>query len=566
MSEPVGHTFVTARQATIHALFVKHRSMSEVARALNVTQIRVREALVQHERNRMRDVGIQPPPLRDMLKGDVTTRLGVPRSEFGGRPAKHVQLDERVRGGVLPTSRKASKRFAIGIPQSGVKRYIITSVEPDLRVHAGFWRNLKAYAAACNADLLVFRLGSVGPRACVPSSYADHLVTDAFGIEGLLDVALDERIPARMARPLEGIRRSSACWTIIGHPAVQFETLPRLRADGYKAQLTTGCMSLPRNSQSQNARELGAVIIEVVAGGAVHCRHILTPTDGDGSFQDLDARVSRGAVRYGCRVEALTFGDIHHKHMDPEVAVATWGLGATRACSGLSLVDRLRPRHMVFHDVCDFDSRNHHDRRNHLRRFVQMAGGGGDVAAELKSTARFLESTRRKWSQSIVVNSNHDDALIRWLKESDFREDPINALFFLEASLQLHTRLAAGKTEDDFFEQTLRRVSSDQLAGVRFLRTGESYKIAGIEAGIHGHLGADGRQGDVRFFERLGIKATLGHTHRPLTRNGIYCTGVCQANLEYAKGAVTGWGVGHVVNYSNGARQHLILIDGAFHG
>lgn len=163
------------------------------------------------------------------------------------------------------------------------------------------------------------------------------------------------------------------------------------------------------------------------------------------------------------------------------------------------------------------------------------------------------------------MRSNHDEALTRWLREADFRDDPLNALFFLETSLALHRRLASGRGAEDLFEQTLRRLSSDGLRGVRFLKEGESMAIAGVEASLHGHRGADGRPGDLRFFERIGMRATLGHTHRPVTRDGILCAGVCATDLAYARGQITAWGVGHVVTYASGARQHLLFDGGAFH-
>jgi hypothetical protein len=328
--------------------------------------------------------------------------------------------------------------------------------------------------------------------------------------------------------------------------------------------MTTGSMSLPTTSGKARGRELGAVIVEITAKGGVYCRHLLAPADGDGTFHDLDVQVSRGVVRGGVRAEALTFGDIHRAHLDPAVAAATWGIGTLLGC-GEPLVDRLRPRHLVFHDVCDFESRNAHDARDHHKRFAQMAAGTGDVRAELAQAANFLADTRRSWATSVVVGSNHDDALVRWLRESDFREDPANALFFLETSLRLHQWLAAGRSSDGFFEETLRDFNSDGLVGVRFLRMGESLKLAGVEASIHGHIGADGRPGDVRSFERLGIRATLGHTHRPLARDGIYCAGVCNMDLDYARGPITAWAVGHVATYPTGSRQHLLFDGGAFH-
>lgn len=562
---PEGGTHVTAQQAVVHALFRKHRSMSVVARMLGLTQIRVREALVQHQRNTMRDAGQRPPPLKEMLRGDVSPRFGVPRSENGGRPAKHLPVDDQdARAGTAYQRGWRSQARSVVVPDQGVTRLIVTSVEPDAPVHQGFWANLQAYAAYLGADLAVVRTGSVATRRDLSADYQRHVTGAAIEAGALLDVAADELPPARFARPLEVMRhRNHARWTVVPHGAIQLETLPRLRADGLRVQMTTGSMSVP--AKMKRSRELGAVIAEITARGAVHCRHLLAPSGGDGTFHDLDVQMSRGAVRCGVRTEALTFGDIHRVHLDPAVAAATWGIGA-RPGAAEPLVDRLRPRHLVFHDVCDFEARNAHDARDHHKRFAQLAAGAGDVRAELKQAAAFLSDTRRPWAASVVVGSNHDAALVRWLREADFRDDPSNALFFLETSLELHRWLAGGRDTDGFFEQTLRDLSGDGLSGVRFLRKGENLRLAGVEASIHGHLGADGRPGDVRFFERLGIRATLGHTHRPLARDGIYCVGVCSMDLAYARGPITAWAVGHVVTYPNGSRQHLLFDGGAFHG
>ena len=183
----------------------------------------------------------------------------------------------------------------------------------------------------------------------------------------------------------------------------------------------------------------------------------------------------------------------------------------------------------------------------------------------MRAASEFLAGTRRDWSRSVVVGSNHDEAFMRWLREADFREDPLNAVFFLECSLALHRRLADGVGGDGFFERTLRHLSNDGLPGVRFLCPGESLKVGGIECAIHGHVGSDGRQGSMRFFERLGIRATLGHTHRPTTRDSICCAGVSASGLEYARGTLTSWAAAHVVTYPTGARQHLFFVGGRFY-
>ncbi len=568
-------TFVTPQQAAIHDLFLRHRSMSLVARELGVSQIRVREALVQYQRNMLRDQGVRPPPLREMMLGDVVTRFCTPLENVGGRPAKHSRFslgtcaapagESRTGASLLPEAVPApAADRRIDPPAVGVARYVLTSVEAGTEVHRGFWANLQAYAARINAELLVIRTGAVGLVGGGDARLRALATTGRINIGGLVDVVAARALQS--SRPLDAASiPRDATWTLVPHPGIQLETIARIRSDGLRVQMTTGAATLPRSGSRADWRvELGAVVIEVRADGHAHCRHLLAHVDGDGSFHDLDRHVSGGAVKVGCSVRAIVFGDVHHAHLDPAVAAATWGVPDGRANRQMPIVDRLRPRTMVFHDICDFSARSHHDARDPHRRFALMSSGRECVRSEFLATAHFLAATRRKWSEVVVVQSNHDAALVRWLREADFRQDPVNAEFFLECSLALHRRLARDIDADGLFEQVLRGLSDDGLSQVRFLATGEGLKIAGVECGIHGHSGADGKRGGMSFFEGMGIKAILGHNHRPTTRGGICTAGVCQLDLAYARGPLTAWAVGHIITHEDGARQHLIYEGGRF--
>jgi len=569
-------SFVTGQQATIHELFLKHRSMSMVAREVGVSQIRVREALVQYQRNILRDQGIRPPSLREMMLGDVVTRFCTPRENVGGRPAKHARFSlgvgdaasarARPDAGVPSSAAQNSPSLRrIDPPAVGTARYLLTSVEAGAEVHRGFWTNLQAYAARSGAELLVIRLGAVGVVGGGDARLRSLATTSRIDIGGLVDVVSGSR-SSQSSRPLDSpsIPRE-ARWTLVPHAAIQLETLARLRGDGLRVQMTTGAATVPRGRSRPDWRgELGAVMIEVRGDGHAHCRHLLASIDGDGAFHDLDRRVSDGRVTVGRPVAAIVFGDLHHAHLDAEVAAATWGVDGGVVDRVVPIVDRLRPRTMIFHDVCDFSARSHHDARDPHRRFALMSTGGECVRSEFRATAEFLAATRRTWSETVVVQSNHDAALVRWLREADFRQDPVNAEFFLECSLALYRRLAQDATGDGLFEQVVRGLSKDGLQQVRFLRTGEGLKIAGVECGIHGHSAADGKRGSMSAFEALGIRAILGHNHRPTTRGGICSAGVCQLDLAYARGPLTAWAVGHVVAHDDGARQHLIFEGGRF--
>lgn len=556
-------THVTPAQAAAYNSFMRTHSMSETARELGRSQIRVREMLVQYERNLLRDAGVRPPTLKEMLRGDVTTRFGVSRDLRQGRPAKHpravaVILPTRPSGGWR--ERPAGSRI-VAVPTRGVHRLLITGAERGAPVHAPFLANLQAYARHLGAEILALdgEDPSRGPLAPELRTFAERRPVS---VGDKLDLRPDVALHRVARAPLEGLERASpGRWAAFVHPAFQLDSLPRLRLERPRIHMTTGVATRPA-PQSPGGDAPGALIVELSADGAVHVRH-LRGDMRDGSFHDLDARVASGRVATGLQVEAIVYGDVHHSRMDDAVARATWGDDA--AGPGVPLVDRLRPRTQVIHDICHFHARSHHDRRDHHARFARHVEGNGGVRREMAAAASFLGSTRRPWGRTCVVHSNHDQALGRWLREADHRTDPENAEFLIDRERAMLARLRAGVGTETFFAETMRGLHPDGLDGVRFLTDGESLDIAGVECGLHGHAGADGAPGARWRFERLGLDLVLGHSHRPTARGGVYTAGVCQLDMGYNRGPTT-WAIAHVAVHASGARQHLIMDGGRFTG
>ena len=554
-------THVTRSQAAIYDAFMRTHSMSQTARELNVSQIRVRESLVQYERNLMRDQGITPPPLKAMLKGDVTPRFGVSRDVKQGRPAKH-RPPASFPIPAAPSrawSERATRPRVVAAPGSGTRRLLVTGVEGGAPVHAPFLDNLQAYARHLGAEIVALRADhdNFGPTAPELARYATSTPVD---VAGRLDLRPDVALPRVAKAPLDGVERASpGRWAAFAHASFQLSSLPRLAGQRPRVHLTTGTATFGLGGSG--ATHPGALVVEVARDGAVFVRHVR----GDattGAFHDLDARASDGRIATGVPVEALVLGDIHHSRMDPAVAAATWGgdgAGAT------PLVDRLRPRVQVMHDVVDFLARNHHDRNDAHVRFLRHATGTGDVRVELAAAAAFLAATRRSGTRTVVVHSNHDDWLTRWLRETDHRQDPENAEYYLDRQRALLARLRAGVGSATFFAESLRQLDEGGLEGVRFLADGESLCVAGVELGVHGHLGPDGARGSIWGLERMGLDLVVGHGHRPTAAGAIYMAGVCQLDLAYNRGPTT-WAVAHVVVHADGARQHVFMHEGRFAG
>src|SRR3546814_16511890 len=120
------------------------------------------------------------------------------------------------------------------------------------------------------------------------------------------------------------------------------------------------------------------------------------------------------------------FGDIHVQEKDNLVAEAQE-----------DMLECFNPKYAFYHDILNFGSRNHHERKDPFRRLERYVLGQECVRTEVNATMNYVLNRAMTFrdTQHIVVDSNHDRALERQLRESDWREDPINMEFFMEFAI-----------------------------------------------------------------------------------------------------------------------------------
>jgi hypothetical protein len=365
-------------------------------------------------------------------------------------------------------------------------------------------------------------------------------------------------------------------WGIFPHAKIQLQAVATAKFAPTKQLMTTGCVTLVNYVQKKAGikagfhHQIGAVLVELMSDGSFYCRHLVADSihEDGGGFYDLDRRIENGEVTTGHRVEALNYGDIHHEKLDPTVALTTWGYDTEtgKTISDNTLLDRLQPRHQFFHDLSDFSPRNHHNIKDPHFLFANYRAGTDNVEEALMGCSSFLHETQRDFCNSVVVQSNHDNALLRWLKEVDYRQDPVNALFFLECQTSIYRQLADGVSSPPIFEQVLRDFQPAALNGVKFVSEDDSYMICGnIECAMHGHLGANGARGNPRHYTRMGSKSNTGHTHSPQIVDGAYVAGVSGSlDMGYNRG-LSSWDHSHIVTYANGARAILTMMEGRWY-
>jgi hypothetical protein len=306
------------------------------------------------------------------------------------------------------------------------------------------------------------------------------------------------------------------------------------------------------------------MIVSVSPDGAFWCRHIQANSLTDGSFYDLDRLVSKGTVKGGQRPEAVVHGDIHREKLDPEVALATWGFDMSTGTADEeypSVTRMLRPKRRVFHDLTDFTARNHHNIKDHHFMFKAHFHGRNNVKQDIQDSADFMKAINTPEIEDVVIQSNHDNALLKWVKTAEVKYDPENYEFWLECELSCIRALRFG-IEPQLYFDVMGHLIGELDHKIIFVQEDASYTVKGVELGMHGHYGANGAKGSPASFAKMGPKSITGHSHSPSITDGHVCVGVSgQMDMGYNKG-LSSWSHTDALVYPNGKRALMTLMGG----
>ena len=487
--------------------------------------------------------------------------LGVPRTTF-------QDAVRRMEAGRL-ARREFIERRSDTRPRRGyVKRYILTAAQDQTPVVQPFWDNLLAYAKYLGAEVVVAGF-TYNTRSADAAQFDEcirpYISNVQLDIGGRVLFCGEVNTSPTAALPLSGLETyTRAKWGVFPHPRVELRSIATMWGEPAKQIMTTGACTapnyLPRKAgvKAEFHHVIGAVIVEIDGDGDVFCRHLLQDP-ATGGFYDLTDKVEGGEVKRSLSVSGITWGDLHAEEVDPTVAAASW------VAEG-NMLDTLCPEYQYIHDLADFTARNHHNIKDPHFRFKRFTAQAECVRAAIDLTANVLSRTLRPYSQTIVVASNHDLMLERWLREADYKDDPVNALYYLDAQCALYSAMAARDERFSIFEWAVRRALAergDPADEVTFLRETDSFKVLNIEHAIHGHRGANGAKGHISSFARMGSKANVAHTHAAAIHEGIYQAGTSsKLDLYYNRGGLSSWNHAHIVDYANGKRTIVTVSNG----
>lgn len=446
------------------------------------------------------------------------------------------------------------------------KRFVVTCAQNGTPVDPNFFASLLAYCKHEKAELVVVPIRYKNPTSRWTQSQENaewwaaevqpYLFNQRKKLHSELVLIGDVKTQPTAVSPLtgfEGLTHHESM--ILAHTKIQLKTVPTAAGKKAKILTTTGACTVPNYSDTKAGKlghfhhSLAAVVVDV-AGSNYFLRHVIAAKDG--SFIDMRSEYRPDGERVPAPpVLALVMGDTHRAQMDKKVEKATFGEDG--------MVEVLDPEYLVFHDLHDGQSVNHHERKDPFAQVALRAKDAHLAEKEVREDVEWLKQVGEGRKVRIAA-ANHNDFLARWLRDVDWRTDPDNSEFYLESALELVRAIKRGEPTPDVFAHWVERLRGE--ADIRCLERQESFELAGIELSLHGDIGPNGARGSRTNLRRIGSKTIVGHSHSPGIEEGCYQVGTSsKLDLGYNQGP-SSWAHCHCAVLANGRRQLLFIWNG----
>tara|TARA_R110001592_G_scaffold128057_5_gene340092 strand:- start:2809 stop:4383 length:1575 start_codon:yes stop_codon:yes gene_type:complete len=441
------------------------------------------------------------------------------------------------------------------------KSYLVTWGQNATKVNKKLLKNMEVYAEHINAEIVVIAGRYHNPTSLKKSAKAKtndywmselnpYLSLNRHDIHKTVSVMSDCKIQATATNPLsglEGLSKENSC--IFGHPKVHMKMIPVLEGYNPKMIMTTGAITKPNYTDSKAGKksefhhQYGFVVVEIQNDEVAHIRQVTSQDNGN--FYDLSVRVKDGKVIKNDKIEALVCGDMHFGNEEQKVMDAT-----------MEIIDVLNPNTVVLHDVFDGYSISHHTMNDPFVQFGLEISGRNDLEAEidymLSQLGRF-----ENVDDVVIVRSNHDEHLDKFLKINDWRKLPTtkNSMAYMKYSHMLLNQYGSGNVVG-----VIPQVINERFPKYKCFSTQDSYRIKGWEVSQHGDIGANGSRGSSPQFRKLNTKLITAHTHSPTRADSHVCVGTTtKLRLSYNKGA-SGWLQSHAIIHQDGKVQQIHFI------
>ncbi len=430
-------------------------------------------------------------------------------------------------------------------------KYVITSAQYNASVNQEFYQSLQNYCRVNNAELIILpmRGSSIKDDKLSEELQQHKIITKDYKLNEKVRISNYEILP-QMIDPVTGLARftQTDVSTIFASPKQRLKVVPNSNVKLPKVLMTTGAVTHPNYKDNRignialKDHTYGAVVVEVANNNTYHYRHISSLKKG--VFYDLAVKYNKNKHPILERPEALILGDWHVGDTNQSVRSETF-----------RMIKNYNPKRILLHDFFNGYSISHHEQG----KIITLAKKSNKLSLEeeLRKTANDLKAIVKKSSEDteiVIVKSNHDEWLDRYLQEATFIEQPQNTLVGAELLIEVligEDALRAGISRHYNIPDN-----------VKFLKRDQDYKVRGWQLGSHGDKGASGARASVRSIEYALGKSITGHTHTPEIFRNVWKVGTStNLRLAYNEG-FSSWMNTHALLYANARPQLINIIKG----
>lgn len=442
--------------------------------------------------------------------------------------------------------------FSVDLPTKVFhkKRFIISTILPNSKVNTNFISAMELYCKTNNAELILVPIRGVRNEVLFNEQdaklYGKYFCTESIFNSNLRLV--NTGITANNKNPIQSIKElGHKNYSVIAGSTKQcMELIPSIHKDKVHLVYLTGTCSdiiykknVTGHINSEN-NTMGALVVEIQDDKIFYIRNVEWI---NGYFVDLNKAYYPNKVEK-IEAEAIVAGDFH--------------LSGDEDTKALDLLKQeikfLKAKKLFIHDFCSHNTINHHEQDNWVK-MAKMMKKFINLEAEHDYTAKVFND----WSEDLkhldfyIVKSNHDRWLSRYIGNRNlWIHDNSNALY-------AHTLCGYALMNMDPFELTMRHKIRRDIK-IHFIQD-KSFKIAGIELGLHGDIGNNGGMSSLRSLELSAGKCVVGHSHTPRILFKGFQVGTCtKLDLGYNVGGSSWWN-GNVSIYKDGHRQMLLGVD-----
>lgn len=303
---------------------------------------------------------------------------------------------------------------------------------------------------------------------------------------------------------------------------------------------------------AERDHQLGALIVEVEDDEKFYTRVIQSTEDG--SFTDLGIKYYPDGTTSQSKNAVYVIGDSHAGSHNRNLFASILSLlGNSEFITTV-----------VLHDICNTSSVSHHEANDFIRKVTRAIDGTDDMSNEATEVVDYLNSlTTLSNLDVVVVNSNHDRHIERYIKEArafkdrDFKNTRTACSLFLE----LTNPASNIKNPVQYLAENVSNHPLNHPERITWLGLDESYVKYGVELGMHGDLGANGGRGSMKTYETSLYDAVVAHAHSAAIQNKIFRVGTTsEMDMKYNHG-LSSWTHTCCLVYEDGTKQLITFVS-----